>query len=273
MDMRLPRGHFCGEILKSCDVAGFILNETSYAAGSHLPRHSHENAYICFVRQGAYTEIYGNKTRNCGPSTLAFHPPDELHSERFHNAEGRSFNIEIGPQWLNHFREHSTVLEAAVDFQGGPLMWLAVRLYDEFRRMDELSPLAIEGLMLEIIVEASRRNFSAKGRTPPLWLKQAKEILHEGFPESLSVATIANTVGVHPVYLASEFRRNYHSTIGEYVRRLRIEFACREISSSDAPLIDIALAAGFSHQSHFSRTFKRLTGMTPAQYRAVFRAS
>jgi AraC family transcriptional regulator len=78
---------------------------------------------------------------------------------------------------------------------------------------------------------------------------------------------IADLVGVHPVHLASTFRQHYRCTIGEYVRHLRIEFACRMISSSEASLADIALAAGFFDQSHFSKAFKQLTGMTPSQFR------
>jgi AraC family transcriptional regulator len=74
------------------------------------------------------------------------------------------------------------------------------------------------------------------------------------------------------VHLAVEFRRFYGSAPAEYIRRLRVEFACRALSGSTAPLIEIALAAGFSSQSHFSNTFKRLIGMTPTAYRAAFRA-
>jgi AraC-like DNA-binding protein len=69
----------------------------------------------------------------------------------------------------------------------------------------------------------------------------------------------------------SEFRKHYDCTIGEYPRRLRSEFACREIAVSDAPLVEIALSAGFANQAHFTRTFKRLKGITPTEYRSIYR--
>jgi AraC family transcriptional regulator len=84
---------------------------------------------------------------------------------------------------------------------------------------------------------------------------------------------MAEAVGAHPVYLSREFHRHFRCTVGEYVRQLRIELACHKLSGSDEPLALIALAAGFFDQSHFSRTFKLLTGMSPAQYRKTFRSS
>ena len=48
--------------------------------------------------------------------------------------------------------------------------------------------------------------------------------------------------------------------------------ACRQISASDVPLSEIAVAAGFFDQSHFGRTFKQLTGMSPAAYRETIRS-
>jgi transcriptional regulator GlxA family with amidase domain len=51
----------------------------------------------------------------------------------------------------------------------------------------------------------------------------------------------------------------------------RLEFACGEVCFSEAPLSDVALAAGFCDQSHFSRAFKRHTGFSPAEYRAAAR--
>ena len=75
-------------------------------------------------------------------------------------------------------------------------------------------------------------------------------------------------VGVHPVHLARSFRRTYNTTFSGYVRELRVEYARVQLVSTGAPLGDIALASGFYDQSHFCRTFKRETGLSPAEYRA-----
>jgi AraC family transcriptional regulator len=89
----------------------------------------------------------------------------------------------------------------------------------------------------------------------------------------LKLADIAEAVGVHPVHLAQTFHKSYRCTVGDYVRRLRIESTCRELATSEAPIVEIALAAGFCDQSHFTRTFKRLTGIAPSQYREALRAA
>ena len=91
------------------------------------------------------------------------------------------------------------------------------------------------------------------------------------FAEELKLKEVASAVGVHPVHLAREFRRHFHCTAGDFVRRTRVEFACRKISESEASLSDIALSAGFYDQSHFTNTFRRFTGMTPAAYREAMR--
>jgi AraC family transcriptional regulator len=159
------------------------------------------------------------------------------------------------------------ILDGPADFQGGSVVWLAHRLYEEFQLPDPFSYLAVQGLTLEIIAAASRCLASIDRRTPPPWLARAMEILRSSFTDRLSLSRLAQEVGIHEVYLARAFRRHTHCSVGEYIRRLRIEFACRQLAASREPLCEIALACGFADQSHFSRTFKRLIGMTPAAFR------
>jgi AraC family transcriptional regulator len=130
----------------------------------------------------------------------------------------------------------------------------------------------IEALVLQLIAETWRRK-TALADPHPRWLRHAEEFLREQFAQPLTLAAVAQSAGVHPVYLASSFRRHYGCSIGDYVRRCRVEFASREISTSQASLAEVALAAGFSNQSHFTRVFSQITGMSPARYRRAFRRS
>jgi AraC family transcriptional regulator len=256
-----------GTLLRSSVVEGFTLTETAYPASLRLPRHSHHSAYFCFVLQGRFTEFYQQQqSRACRPSTLIFHPADETHSD-FFSAPARCFNIIMDSNWAERIRRHSAAFDSPTDFHGGFVAQLAMRLYKESRQMDELSPLIIEGLTIEIIGETARHSLKRQKPVPPQWLGQARELLHDQFQECLTLAKVAGSVGVHETHLSREFRRYYRCTVGEYLRRLRVEFACRKLSASATPLSEIALAAGFSDQSHFARTFKRMIGTSPAAYR------
>jgi AraC-like DNA-binding protein len=59
--------------------------------------------------------------------------------------------------------------------------------------------------------------------------------------------------------------------MGSYVRRLRLDWAARELVRSETSLAGVALEAGFADQSHFTRFFKRHTGLTPQAYRRAMR--
>ena len=271
MNMGLPPGHLYGQSLKTRQVSDLTFTEIVYPPRCEVPRHSHELSQFCLVLNGTFSEVYGRKTRQGMPLTLIARPSNEMHAHRFHNAGAHCFVIEIGHQSLQRAREHSPTLDDSMDFRGGLIAWLAKRIYNEFYHEDNASSLAIEGLTLEMLSEASRRQVRLSGPKPPPWLEQAREFLHAHFSEAVFLKDVASFAGIHPVHLARVFRQFYHCTVGEYVRKLRIEFACREISLTDASFTEIAISAGFYDQSHFSRTFKHIVGLTPSEYRFAFR--
>ncbi len=267
--MQLLSGQWYGDTMNKHCIEGLILSETSYNSNLKLPRHSHEQSYFCFVLKGVYTESCRKTEKICTKSMLIYHPADETHSDHF-RANSRCFNIQMDKLWMERLKQHSISLNESVHFQSGVLPLLAMRLYDEFCKADTLSSLIVEGLALEIVGEVGRKRFENMNRVPPRWLVEARDLLHERFAEHLPLRQQARYVGVHPVHLAREFRRFYHCTTGEYVRRLRIEAACERLIHSDKPISEIALASGFFDQSHFTRTFKQFTTKTPHEYRALF---
>ena len=217
---------------------------------------------------GAYEEQVSNKRLLCTRTTTLFHAAEEEHLEHFADSGGRSLIAELEQGWISRIREISQVgIHISAAHESGLLRALGSRLYQEFLTADPAARLVIEGLLLEITAEffrAERRNESQK----PGWLVRAGEMIHDNFPRRLTLSFIANEVGVHPVHLAQSFRRFYGCTVGDYVRRIRIDYACQELARSDTSVLDVANAAGFADQSHFTRTFKRAVGISPSQYRA-----
>ncbi|HKR07661.1 MAG TPA: AraC family transcriptional regulator, partial [Gemmatimonadaceae bacterium] len=90
-----------------------------------------------------------------------------------------------------------------------------------------------------------------------------RETLRERCREPLAMNDIGLITGVHPVYAARIFRKFYGVAPIAYVRRCRIDWAISTLLETSLPISGIAIAAGFSDQSHFTRAFTRLTGRTP----------
>jgi AraC family transcriptional regulator len=266
MQTRFAPGSSYATVTKRCQVAGFTLSETTYPRHFRTPHHFHEQAFFYTVLEGGYTETIGRTTLTPDPCTLAFRPAGEVHA---HQAQsyGRCFNLDLGPSWLERLAEYSVILDRVTEFKSGRLTWLTSRLYEEFRSGDAVAPLAMEALVLELLVETCRRGALRMERRPPRWLQQVVDRLHTTFAETLRLDEMAAEVGVHPVHLARIFRQYHHCTVGEYLRKVRVEFACRQLVGSNTPLVEIALAAGFGDQSQFCRVFKRLTGRTPSEFR------
>jgi AraC family transcriptional regulator len=267
-----PKNFTHGDILRWRKVGGLILAEVQYEPGQRVQRHVHPHTRFVLVLSGGITEIRGDHTEIHGPSTLLFRRRGEPHAYVVSRAGATCLIVDVDEGWLARARLHAPVLEQSAAFRGGFVLHLAHRLHGEFRLRDEVSRLAIESITIGVLAEASRRAAKGHERPAPAWLRQARALVDTHFAKPLPLVDVARRVGVHPVHLARTFRRVHQITFAGYVRHVRIEFARRELAASGAPLGDIAAAAGFCDQSHFSRLFKRYTGQTPAEYRLALQA-
>lgn len=247
------------------------LQEIVYPAGTALPRHVHPTAGFCLVLDGEYAEQYGARSLDCRARTVTFSPAGAEHRNVFSQKPSHCFTIDIPPSWIDRLGASSMVLRDPVAFDGGTLAPIAERLLREWRRRDDSSQLIVEGMVLELIGNAARNARDTQERKASPAIRRARELLAARYVEAISLSDVAAATGRHPVYLATEFRRAFGETMGEFVRRLRVESACRELARTQRPLADVALANGFANQSHFTRVFKRAVGVTPAAYRNLQR--
>jgi AraC family transcriptional regulator len=200
-------------------------------------------------------------------------PAAERHADVFGRSGARCLLMEVLPGRLETSEPFSELMAQPGLARSARLAALGQRLYGELAEWDALSPLAMEGLILEVLADASRTLRDESGAKEPRWLRHAREIIHDRVHEPLTLSSVARAAAIHPSHLARTFRKRYGRPIGEYVRQLRIERAAQELAETDATLTEISLRYGFFDQSHFSRVFKQHMGMTPAQFRALSSSS
>ncbi|CAN5723166.1 hypothetical protein BH23GEM9_BH23GEM9_12910 [soil metagenome] len=273
MSARFESGQFVGSVQGVRQVSGLILAETAYAPGLHVPAHAHDHALCSLVLDGSFTERLGRASASCERGSLIFHPRDEPHAHDFGRSGGRCFNVQFGAVWVARLEDFALREPGhPADLHGSRAAWLAGQLYREFCTPDSASILSIEGFALALLGEVARsRAPEEPAGTRPAWLRRAVEHLHAHFRETISLTELARQVEIDPSHLARTFREHYGCTMSEHIRKLRVEYARQEILATDHSLSAIAYASGFADQAHFSRVFRQLTGVSPAEFRRLAR--
>lgn len=252
-------------------LPGFVLNLGVHSAGSVLPEHTHDDPTICYVLRGRFTEHWRGSTADCDSETLKLTPAGEAHWDRFSHIDTHGLRMDVD---RGRFADSPAVfraLDERMHSKAGPAGDIAKRLVRELLSEDDTALIAAEGLALELLAELSRESDPRTSPRPPRWVTEADELVRELYPRRVSIGEIARTVGVDPATLARGYRRTFRTTIGDRIRRLRVEHAARALCETNEPLSVVALNAGFYDQPHFTNVFRRYIGVTPAEYRLRFR--
>jgi AraC family transcriptional regulator len=265
--VRLNQGQFFGNPVHVAHLAGLHISQARYSPHAQLPRHSHPQPYLCLVAAGAFEERAGRRLETCRAGSVVWNPSGGEHEDHFGNIGARTVNLELGDRWSERMAEAARVWTPA---KGVEVSWLTARILRELAHTDTASALAMEGLVCALIGEVSRDPTPVDHRRPA-WLTRARDRLMVEFRHSPSVAELAQEAGVHRSHFARSFRSHFGCTVSEFVRRLRIEWAGEQLRSRQFTLSEVSLRAGFGDQAHFTRAFKRITGVTPGEYRATAR--
>lgn len=120
--------------------------------------------------------------------------------------------------------------------------------------------------LIEIATHDGWPNESA--RVPRLSTRQLRlltEFIETNLDRKLHLAELAIVAGVSATRLKTLFRNSTGTPVHQYVIRRRIEYARALITTTSMPASEIALAAGFAHQSHMASTMRRILGQTPGE--------
>ncbi len=101
-------------------------------------------------------------------------------------------------------------------------------------------------------------------------VRRCEQWLAEHFREVDAIARVVEMASIPERTLKRRFKAATGSALIEYLQNLRIEEAKRLLETSRMPVDDVSAEAGYADASFFRRLFKRMTGLTPGQYRRMF---
>lgn len=101
----------------------------------------------------------------------------------------------------------------------------------------------------------------------PKQLARVQEWIESHLAREVSLHHLARIAGLSVSHFCVLFKRSMHVSVHEYVIRRRVERARTLLLSTELPGSEVALEAGFSHQSHMARCMRRVLGMAPSEIR------
>jgi AraC family transcriptional regulator len=241
-----------------------------YAPVAKLPEHGHAAPFFTYVLGGSYVERAGRQERVCARGTVIFHE-HESHSNEVGRYGTASLNVELDSElWRELTGSERTFAGIAGRVLGGDVEWPALRVWREFHQPDSIAALGMEEAMV-LLFRAVRDAHARRVFEPHPRLDRCLDYLHAHPTATHRLADIARVADVHPMHLAKLFRRRFGCSMGEFLRRRRIAWACERLASSNDAITAIACDAGFADHAHFTRTFGRVAGCPPRWYRARMR--
>ena len=232
------------------------------------PPHLHEEVSLGVMLDGREAIESGGATYHATAGSVLTINAEEVHANRSVRAEYRVMKVraevlcgiaaEIGGRGAA-VRFPRPVVHDAAAFRALQQLF---RTFDRRAAQLEVQSafVAAMGLLL-----ARCGNLPVRASTGTI--ESVREYLKAHYADDISLAELTRVAGLSPFHLLRLFRRDAGVPPHEYQTQVRIAHA-RKLIRDGLPLADAALQTGFFDQSHLTRSFKRIVGMTPGRYLA-----
>lgn len=250
------------ETLLSHELENFRVHVKSFAPHYRCRWSARVPGRLCVFLHGSMLEAGARYER----ADMVYKPPEDRPRLSFGDGGARTLTVELRSSGIEVLRSSGFRVDQPFAVHAPDCHTVAERARAELALGDEMTSLALEGLVLDLFARSHR---ARRRGGPPAWLEHVRERIDAEYARPKTLRDYARAASVHPVHLAQSFRAYYRASVGEHIRALRVRRAMRELAETQKPIADIAIDAGFADQSHLNRVFKRHTGRTPRQYRAV----
>ncbi|MDX1392811.1 MAG: AraC family transcriptional regulator [Gemmatimonadota bacterium] len=241
-----------------------LVSRTVHAPALRTPPHSHSAMCLHLVLRGLYDEHTRSGHHQVEPGETLFKPSEEVHWNEFRGEGAVTLRIELEPEAFPALTE---LLPARLaSFRSPRLAALGRRAHRELGVTDELTPIVVESIALEMCAVVARLPTpdGVEGRS---LARRCSTLLEARYREPYRLADVARDLGVDRTVLARAFRSEFDCTVGEFIRARRVEHVASRLSDPDRSLGELAIEAGFADQSHMTRCFRSVYGLPPGAWR------
>ena len=247
-----------------------------------FPKHTHERYAVGVLERGALGFFYRGENVVAAAGDVNLCVPGEVHTGQPAVPEGWSYRMfYLGAEVLRQVATEVAAKPRELPFfQSGVIHddALARQLYGVHCRLEtSASRLEQETLLLDVLAQLVSRHaddpppVTATGREPRV-VKLVKRYLEHHYAEAVSLEDLAQLTQLSRYHLVRVFCKTVGVPPHAYLRQVRTKRAKELLASGQTPA-EVALATGFTDQSHLTRWFKRLWGYTPGQYQGSSRDS
>jgi AraC-like DNA-binding protein len=246
----------------------------AWFAGHGFDKHRHDTYAIGLTDVGVQAFDYRGVAQHSTPGKIVVLHPDETHDGRAGTQDGFGYRIVyIAPARIREAARAIRGHPCALPFMREPVTAnhkLAGAIEAAFRHGTE--PLAIDALVVRL-AEALLEGDASCGAAAPVRLDgvaiaRAREFLDTETTRVVRSSELEAVTGLTRYDVARQFRAALGTSPYRYLLMRRLDRALAQLRRQ-RPIADVALAAGFADQAHFSRMFKATFGITPARYREL----
>ena len=256
------------------------LSDLELLRAEHLtqsfPKHTHERYAVGVIERGALGYFYRGENVVAAPGDINLCIPGEVHTGQSALPGGWSYRMFYLDARLlqNVAAEISDKPRQLPFFRSGVIadVSLAQSVYSSHCQLEQtnISRLEQETLLLDVLAQLITRHAdeplaAARVGREPHAVTQVKAYLETHYAEAVSLERLSLLTQLSRYHLVRIFRKAVGIPPHAYLRQVRIRHA-KALLALGHPPAEVALATGFTDQSHLTRWFKRLWGFTPGQY-------
>ncbi len=264
----------------------FSIQQMKRKGATAMPRpHSHEQVELYFLCEGERVYFVDDRVVTVRKGELILIPPAQSHAtasseiaefERFlinYDPELLPLSLRQEPKWSHRRGYRVFRLTLREHEEAKRLLTRMVEECSDARDHYESCVMALFAQLMILIQRSENVSETAEPK-PPLHrlVNNVAAYIREHYRETLTLEETAARFFISPSYLSRVFHRLTGFHFREYILHIRMQEAQDLLAGSEDRVQDISSSVGFEHLSHFNKTFKKATGLTPLQYRKQHRS-